>query len=163
MTIKKKITKPQIKKQNKKRQVVNSKKVTIDGIQFQSKLEGLMYTLLKKENIKFSYEGNSYNTFKPFELTSQCWERATKRSKQMIDRRKVTKVSYTPDFIGENEKWFIECKGRANESFPIRFKLFKKMVYEWDNPPLIFKPTNKVDCEQVIQILISEGYARKNN
>lgn len=120
-----------------------------------------MYKLLKQSGIKCSYEGETFDTFEPFELTSECYERATRRSKQMIDRRKVTKISYTPDFIGEDNEWFIECKGRANESFPIRWKLFKQMVSRWDNPPLIFKPTNTEDCKQVIEILKQKGYATK--
>jgi len=141
------------------RQIVNSTKVKIDGIEFASKLESVMYTMLKKAGIDFEYEGKSYVTFDPFELEQECWERATKRSKAMIDRRKVTKVSYTPDFVGADEKWFIETKGRANESFSIRWKLFKQRAVEMVPQPLIFKPTNKADCEQVIQILKEKGYA----
>ena len=143
---------------SKGKKVVQSKKVKIDGIQFQSRLESTMYLLLKEAGIKNMYEGQSYQTFKPFLLQEECWERATKKSKSMIDRRKVTKVSYTPDFIGENDEWFIEVKGRANESFSIRWKLFKELVSKMDKPPLIFKPTNVKDCEQVIEILKSKGY-----
>lgn len=154
----KKVTK---KTQKKGRQVVQSKKTQVDGIVFASGLEALMYKLLKSSGVKFTYEGESFETFEPFDLDAECYERATKRSKGMTDRRKVTKISYTPDFIGEGNTWFIECKGRANESFSIRWKLFKKMVSKWDSPPLIFKPTNKQDCEQVITILKQKGYATK--
>jgi len=143
------------------RKIVQAKKVTVDGIQFASTLESVMYKMLKKEGIKFEYEGRSYQTFDPFELEEECWERATKRSKQMIDRRKVTKVSYTPDFIGKDEAWFIEVKGRANESFSIRWKLFKERSKEMTPKPLIFKPTNKEDCTQVINILKEKGYGNK--
>ena len=142
------------------RKIVQAKKVEIDGIQFQSTLEGTMYKLLKEAGIPSSYEGKSYNTFKPFVLKEECWERARKASKLMIDRRKVSKVSYTPDFIGENEEWFIEVKGRPNESFPLRWKLFKELVSKWGKPPLIFKPTKKSDCQQVIEILKSKGYGK---
>lgn len=117
--------------------------------------------LLKQAGIKFTYEGKSYETFEPIELDNFCFERPTKRSKQMKDRRKVTKVSYTPDFIAEDESWFIECKGRANESFSIRWKLFKKLVSGWEKPPMIFKPMNEKDCEQVIEILKEQGYGNQ--
>lgn len=151
-----------MKKKKKGRKVVQAKKKTIDGIEFASTLESKMYTLLKDAGIKNQYEGKSYQTFKPFNLKEECWERATKRSKAMIDRRKVTKVSYTPDFIGENEEWFIEVKGRANESFSIRWKLFKDLMTKRKNPPLIFKPQNIGDCEQVIEILKEKGYGKKS-
>lgn len=144
-----------------RKQVVNSKKIVIDGIQFASLLEGKMYKMLKAAGIKFQYEGKSYVTFEPLVLETECWERATKRSKSMIDRRKVSKVSYTPDFIGENEEWFIEVKGRANESFPIRWKLFKNLVSGWVKPPIIFKPTNDADCKQAVQTLLDKGYGTK--
>lgn len=142
------------------RKIVNAKKKVVDGIEFASTLESKMYVMLKEAGIEFEYEGKSYQTFEPFELECECWERATKRSKAMSDRRKVSKVSYTPDFIGKNERWFIEVKGRANESFPIRWKLFKMLVSRWNRPPLIFKPANEVDCQQVIQILKEYGYGK---
>jgi uncharacterized protein YtpQ (UPF0354 family) len=149
-------------KTTKRKQVVRSKKIEIDGIQFASGLEGTMYKLLKAAGMLFEYEGKTYNIFEESKLETECWERATRRSKAMIDRRKVSKISYTPDFVGENEEWIIETKGRANESFPLRWKLFKRMVESWDKQPLIFKPTNKVDCEQVIKILKEKGYGKQN-
>lgn len=144
-----------------RRKVVNATKKVVDGIKFASTLESKMYIMLKEAGIKFEYEGKSYQTFDPFELECQCWERATKRSKAMSDRRKVSKVSYTPDFIGHNEDWFIEVKGRANESFPLRWKLFKSMVSKWAKKPLIFKPANEADCRQVVEILKQHGYGSK--
>ena len=39
--------------------------------------------------------------------------------------KKYLPIKYTPDFIGDN--FIIETKGRANESFPMRWKLFKKL------------------------------------
>jgi hypothetical protein len=140
------------------RKIVQSKKVTIDGIQFASTLEGYMYTLLKNAGIANEYEGKSYITFDEFNLKEECFERATKRSKAMIDRRKVSCVRYTPDFIGQDEEWIIEVKGRANESFPLRWKLFKMMISNWRKQPMIFKPTNQDDCKQVLEILIENGY-----
>jgi|AntRauTorckE5430_2_1112549.scaffolds.fasta_scaffold29971_2 hypothetical protein len=151
-----------MKRKKKGRKVVQAKKKVVDGIEFASTLESYMYKLLKSAGMKFSYEGQSYQTFGPFNLEEECWERATKRSKAMIDRRKVSKISYTPDFIADDESWFIEVKGRANESFPIRWKLFKQMVAKRPNPPLIFKPTNNKDCEQVLEILKSKGYGKKS-
>lgn len=146
----------------KGRQIVNSKKKVVDGITFQSILESQMYILLRDAGIKFGYESKTYNTMKTSEYGNECWERATRASKRMIDRRKITGVKYTPDFIANDESWFIECKGRANESFPIRWKLFKKMFLDdGKKSPLIFKPMNLSDCKQVIEILLEKGYGQK--
>jgi len=140
---------------------VNSKRKTVDGINFQSTLEAQMYVLLRDAGIKFGYESKTYETLNPTEYTEECWERARRTSKLMIDRRKVTGVKYTPDFIADDESWFIECKGRANESFPIRWKLFKNMLLGWKKQPIIFKPMKLSDCQQVIKILLEKGYGQK--
>lgn len=133
-------------------------KLVYDGIKFQSLLEITMYKLLKDSGIDFKYEPKPYVTFRSFTSPNPCYERATKRSKGLADRRKVTQVSYTPDFVCANEEWFIEVKGRANESFPIRWKLFKKMLQETNPDAMIFKPMNKKDCEEVVEILKLQGY-----
>ena len=49
------------KKKTVGRQIVRSKKVIVDGIQFASTLESRMYLLLKEAGIKFKYEGKTYN------------------------------------------------------------------------------------------------------
>ena len=60
-------------------------------------------------------------------------------------------IKYTPDFIGDN--FIIETKGRANESFPIRWKLFKKLVSEQFPDYVLFKPQNQKECDIVIEII----------
>lgn len=153
--------KRKVTKKRAGRKIVQAKKVTIDGINFQSNLEATMYKLLKSEGMEFGYESKTYEIFQPFTYTASCWERARKNSRQMIERQAVRKVSYTPDFIGKNEEWIIECKGRANESFPLRWKLFKLKMSKRKNPPILFMPKTKVDCEQVLKILIEQGHGRK--
>ena len=46
-----------VRRYSKKKGPVRSKKVTYDGITFQSGLEKYMYIALKKANIKAKYEG----------------------------------------------------------------------------------------------------------
>ena len=43
----------------------------------------------------------------------------------------ILPIKYTPDFIGKG--FIIETKGRANESFPMRWKMFKKYINKHDN------------------------------
>ena len=149
-------------KKRQGRKHVNATKTVIDGITFQSTLEGKMYVLLKEAGIKYTYEDIVYKTLEDTEYDNECWERARRTSKEMSDRRKVTGVKYTPDFVAPDESWVIEVKGRANESFPIRWKIFKNMVMKRrKNSPILFKPMNITDCRQVIEILLSKGYGQK--
>lgn len=137
-----------------KRQIVFAKKQTYDGIQFDSGLEVTMYKLLKKHDFKFKREGKKFVVFPKMELNNDCWERPQRRSPKMKDVRPVREITYTPDFVDIKGRWIIECKGRANEQFPIKWKLFKLLVSKMKKQPMIFKPTNTKDCEQVIEILI---------
>ena len=65
--------------------------------------------------------------------------------------KRILPIKYTPDFIGDN--FIIETKGRANESFPIRWKLFKKLVSEQFPDYVLFKPQNQKECDIVIEII----------
>ena len=48
----------------------------------------------------------------------------------------------------------MECKGRANESFPIRWKMFKKFIKN-DMPHVtLYKPQNQKECDKVIELII---------
>ena len=137
----------------KKRGPVVSKKVTVDGIKFASGLEAYMYKALKKAKIKAQYEKRSFELQSSFEFNNSSYERQSNGKGDMINRgnKKVLAIKYTPDFEGTN--FVIECKGRANESFPIRWKLFKKYIA--DNYPKmrLFKPQKQSECDDVINLI----------
>lgn len=138
------------RKITRKKGPVQAKKIKYDGINFSSGLERYMYMALQKAKIKAKYEGQSYTLVNGFDFTSESYERQSNGKGDFINRgnKRVLPITYTPDFIGNN--FIIECKGRANESFPIRWKLFKKYVSE--NMPnfTLYKPQNQSECDQVI-------------
>ena len=74
----------------------------------------------------------------------------------MINRgsKKVLPIKYTPDFIGDS--FIIECKGRANESFPIRWKMFKKYVKANLKCVTLYKPQNQKECDEVINLILNK-------
>ena len=137
----------------KKRGPVVSKKVTVDGIKFASGLEAYMYRALKKAKIKAQYEKRSFELQSSFEFNNSSYERQSNGKGDMVNRgnKKVLAIKYTPDFEGTN--FVIECKGRANESFPIRWKLFKKHIA--DNYPnmRLYKPQRQSECDDVINLI----------
>tara|TARA_B100001939_G_scaffold31729_1_gene24857 strand:+ start:1105 stop:1548 length:444 start_codon:yes stop_codon:yes gene_type:complete len=140
-------------RRRKKRGPVVSKKVTVDGIKFASGLEAYMYRALKKAKIKAQYEKRSFELQSSFEFNNSSYERQSNGKGDMVDRgnKKVLAIKYTPDFEGTN--FVIECKGRANESFPIRWKLFKKHIA--DNYPnmRLYKPQRQSECDDVINLI----------
>lgn len=140
----------------KKRGPVVAKKVTYDGITFASGLEKYMYSVLKQNAIHATYEGQTYEVFPGFHFDSESYERQSNGKGDLVNRgnKKILGIKYTPDFIGND--FIIECKGRANESFPMRWKLFKKFVK--DNLPSVtlYKPQNQKECDKVIELILKQ-------
>jgi len=135
----------------KNRKLVRANKTTIDGIKFQSGLEAYMYKCLKDAKIKAEYEGEEFILIEGFFLDTESYERTAR--KEFADRgnKRILPIKYTPDFIGDG--FIIECKGRANEAFPLRWKLFKKWISINRPKTVLFKPQNRKDCDEVINIL----------
>ena len=143
-----------MRKRHKKRGPVRSKKVMLDGITFASGLEQYMYLALKKAKIKADYEGETFTLIDGFEFNVDCIERQSNGKGEFKDRgnKKILPIKYTPDFV--NEDFIIECKGRANESFPMRWKLFKRWINNNRFHVTLYKPQNQKECDQVIELII---------
>ena len=140
-------------RKNKKRGPVRSKKVTCDGITFASSLERYMYQALKAAKIKAKYESETYTLIDSFEFESSSYERQSNGKGQFVNRgnKKIQPIKYTPDFIGDD--FIIETKGRANESFPMRWKLFKRFINDWQPRVTLYKPQNQKECDEVINLI----------
>ena len=140
----------------KKRGPVRAKKVSFDGIQFASGLEKYMYQALKKAKIKSEYEGKTYEIQEGFVFDVDSYERQSNGKGDMVNRgqKKILNIKYTPDFISDS--FIIECKGRANESFPIRWKMFKKYVKERIPHVTLYKPQNQKECDKVVELILTK-------
>ena len=146
-----------MRKRRKKKGPVRSKKVMFDGITFASGLERYMYQALKKARIKAKYEGETYTLVNGFNFMTTSYERQSNGKGEFKDRgnKKILPIKYTPDFVGD--KFIIECKGRANESFPMRWKLFKRMINIKQPYVTLYKPQNQKECDQVIELIIKNN------
>ena len=144
------------KRYKRKRGPVQSKKITVDNITFASGLEKYMYEALKNANIEAKYEGKTYELISGFNFDNISYERCANGKGDFKDRgnKKILPITYTPDFIGEG--FVIECKGRANESFPIRWKLFKKVVNNTDPHVIIYKPQNQKECDKTAELILEQ-------
>ena len=143
-------------RKGRKRGPVRAKRVTQDGINFASGLERYMYLALKKAKIKAIYEGETFVVQEGFEFTQAAYEKQGNGKGEYKNRgnKKILPVKYTPDFVGKD--FIIECKGRANESFPMRWKMFKKYVKENLPHVTLYKPQNQKDCDETIQLILKQ-------
>ena len=135
---------------------VRSKKVTVDGIEFASGLEKYMYLALKEAKIEAHYEGETYVLQDSFVFKNESYEKQSNGKGEFKNRgeKKILNIKYTPDFISSS--FIIECKGRANESFPIRWKMFKKYVNHKMKHVTLYKPQNQKDCDEVVKLILNK-------
>ena len=144
-----------MRKRHKKRGPVRSKKVTCDGITFASGLEKYMYLALRKAKIKADYEGETFTLIDGFEFDTTSYERQSNGKGEFKNRgdKKILPIKYTPDFVSLRNSFIIECKGRANESFPMRWKLFKRFINRCYPHVTLYKPQNQKECDRVIELI----------
>jgi hypothetical protein len=144
------------RKRSKKRGPVQAKRITYDGINFASGLERYMYMALKKAKLKFKYEGETFELINGFEFTTESIERQSNGKGEFKNRgnKKILNIKYTPDFVGSD--FIIECKGRANESFPMRWKLFKKWITDNGDKRVLYKPQNQSECDKTVDMILQK-------
>ena len=108
---------------------------------------------MSNTKIEACYEGETYVLQDSFEFNNESYERQANGKGEMVNRgqKKILNIKYTPDFVSDS--FIIECKGRANESFPIRWKMFKKHVKENLKHVTLYKPQNQKECDEVIQLI----------
>ena len=141
----------------KKRKKVNRSKVKnavknrYKGITFQSKLELACYKELELNDIPVDYEKHTFTIFDGVVYPQACYEGTSKRLYNKGS--KIRPITYTPDFVDPNGKWVIETKGYANESFPLRWKLFKKHLKDSKLQYVLFLPRNKKQVLEVVDLI----------
>ena len=138
----------------RKKGPVVAKKVMFDGIAFKSGLEKYMYSALKDNNIEASYESHTFELVNSFEFSNDSFERQGNGKGAFSDRghKKVLNLKYTPDFIGKD--FIIETKGRANEAFPLRYKLFKKWMMDNKDTRSLYKPQCHSECDITVELIL---------
>ena len=144
------------KKITRKKGPVTAKKVSYDGIDFASGLEKFMYISLRDAGIKFKYEGETFVLLNGFHFENEVYERQANSKGDYINRggKRILPIKYTPDFIGDD--FIIETKGRANESFSMRWKLFKKLFVDQFPNVTLYKPQNQAECKETIKIILEK-------
>jgi len=144
------------RKKSTKKGPVRAKKVTYDGINFASGLEKYMYMVLKQNKIRAKYEGETFVLLNGFHFDNEVYERQANDKGEYINRgcKRILPIKYTPDFIGE--EFIIETKGRANESFPMRWKLFKQLVVQQFPGVTLYKPQNQKECDETVRLILSK-------
>ena len=140
-------------RKRKKKGPVQAKKISYDGISFASGLERYTYIALKKNKLYEGYESETYQIIESFNFPNISYEKQANSKGEYINRgsKKILGIKYTPDFIGKD--YIIECKGRPNESFPLRWKLFKLWLTKNNIGKILYKPQNQKEVDRTITLI----------
>ena len=130
---------------------ISAKKTVYKGIQFQSLLEKHMYKALDDAGIAVQYEEHTFTVFEAMLYPQACYEGT--KAKLLNKGSKIRPITYTPDFVDPDGKWIIETKGYANESFPLRWKLFKQHLRDTKQNYVLFMPRNKAQVLEVLELV----------
>lgn len=150
-----------ILEENKK--IKGAKEVIFDSIKFKSRLEMTCYRKFKEAGLDFSYESEKvilWEGFKPssIQIYSPKKEgRGSYRGNLELQEKKLLNITYTPDFIvtKDNYKIYLDVKGIPNDTYPIKKKLFLKILEERnDNYKYLFiEPHNIRQINQAIDLI----------
>ena len=140
-----------MRKKRYRSKVRNAKKSSYKGLDFKSNLELHCYKKLEEAKVPVKYEEKTFTIFPAMVYPQACYEGTTK--KLYNKGSKIRPITYTPDFVDPNGKFIIETKGYANESFPLRWKLFKKHLKDNNHHYVLFMPRNKKQVNEVVELI----------
>ena len=147
------------------KKVRNATPVTHDGINFKSNLEGYCYLYFKKRKINLKYEECVLPVIGGFTSNLKAYipERKSKNRKSPLllreMRSKILPITYTPDFTYryKNKLFIIECKGKPNDVYPYKRKLFFRYLTQIQKNKggdfYFFEPHNQKQIEQTFEII----------
>lgn len=153
---------PLRKKKYNSGKVRNATPLTVDGLNFKSKLEAYCYMRLKEEGLSAEYEMYKFKLIEDFEFNNDSYELTnTNKTKEFKKaNNKIRALTYTPDFVNKKDKWIIECKGYPNEAFPIKWKLFKFYLAMKHITATLYVPRNHAQVDEVINLIKSKNGTR---
>lgn len=147
------MNKTPIKKTGKKK--VASIKSEYDGIKFDSQLEVYCYKALVSAGLPFEYTKTTFTISEAFKCLGESYEPDKRRGDGMYAKSKsLQSIKYTPDFIGGD--FIIETKGRQNEAFPMRWKLFKRYLFENNLHYDLYMPKNHKQVDECIRMILNK-------
>lgn len=148
--------------ENKK--IRNARESVFNDIRFKSKLEESFYKTLVAAGLKPGYEQTKFVLAGGFKPTVPFFNRSESKVFRM-DMAKVRDITYTPDFIilYNGTMFIIEAKGIENDTFPLKKKLFRKLLESMEMPCVYFEVRTKRELLEAIKIIKSYGTTTRQN
>lgn len=140
--------------ENKK--VKNAHQTVFDNIKFKSDLEKTVYRTLIEQGIYPAYEPNTYVLEPSFRPTKPFFVRG--KEGFHYEMKPLPSITYTPDFIFtlNGITVIIEAKGKANDVYPYKKNLFRRLIDEYDKPVMFFEVRTKRELLEALRIVNME-------
>lgn len=142
----------------KNKKIKNATFVEYNSIKFRSKLEASFYRLLLEAGFEPQYERRTYLLWEGCKPTVPFYTKDKKTKLLKLDETKLRNMTYTPDFtFNYNGRLIIiEAKGKENDTYPLKRKLFRGLLEgcTHDNP-LFFEVFTQKQLLQAIEIIKS--------
>ena len=144
----------QSKKDRRKVRNTKSKdKLLYDSIQFRSGLEVYCYKQLKINGLETNYETLTIELVPKFTFTGEWLESSKKGLK--LDSANCRPMTYTPDFVANDLKWIIECKGFASDTWLMKRKLIKQ--YFKNENIKYYVPSTQKQVDEVVRRICAKS------
>lgn len=142
-----------MEKENKR--IKGAHSVEFDNIKFKSALECSCYKKLKESGLEFNYESERIVIWEGLKLQKTKLYIPNKIHRILEEcNKKLLNITYTPDFvvIKDNYKIYFDVKGKENDVYPIKRKMFLKYLEEKQDEwiYIFFEPHN---VRQMIQAI----------
>lgn len=140
---------------NKK--VRNTRAIVYDNISFKSTLECNCYKKLKAAGFDAVYEKCTYVLLPSSKLKFVKLFTPNKK-KSLSLHGSYRAMTYTPDFEFEYKGVTVlyDAKGKPNDTYPLKKKLFLHYLESIGKPYIFFEPHNLKQVEESIQIILDE-------
>lgn len=148
--------------ENKK--IKNATQNTVGDITFKSRLEAMIYRVLKENGFNVEYEPWKFVIWEGYKPKVPFYDRNPNTGLLRNNTTKLIDITYTPDFCFEYGDLFIiiEAKGLENDRFPMKKKMFRKSLEEWETPVMYFELYSKKQLMQAIEIIKNYGQNSSN-
>lgn len=125
-----------VSRPDKNRKIMNATKIERGGITFDSLLESTAHELFTSHGLQFE--------FKPKFVVVPGFRYMGK---------KIIDITWSPDFAFPELRIVLDTKGFPSETFPIKLKLFKKMMFDRGEDWAVWVVKNKSDISTAIYLL----------
>lgn len=146
--------------ENKK--VKNATPTKVGDIQFKSILEARLYKTMLECGVQPKYEKRTFTLWKGYRPQVPFYDEDKKHNLR-LNMTKLIDITYTPDFTFDYEGILVivEAKGKQNDVYPYKRKLFRKTLERMKKPVLFFEVYSKRQMLQAMEVIKQK--AKQNN